>query len=597
MQSSGSEVHTKKWIQGSSRTFLAQAMPPKRAHDAKRYKYICFCAAKGARQAGWIAQVTDPQTKRQVTVGGRRASQEAAAKAAALYLKVTVKSLSINQTQKNKSQPSRFHHIFWHRGKGDKPGGWQVILDGKSQGYYNNDLVAAKCLATLMDVKWQDLLKKSKERALPAASAERFQVWMLCLKGTCQCDLNSAVVSQLLHRNMFKEDPLLELLSLMGKYGPWRDALYSAWKENVRLQGSRSTPESRSQRALKLIHLALETLNNSRVQESGGSNSLKVWIDNCGRGVQHVLGFLPLLGTTHLGILRHATKKDAEASKKSSSQTAHPKVKPTKESSAKLLHLGCADGTYVCLPAVQQQRSLHELGKLAQAADAISAILAHPPRTCKEWLGAFQTTQGKVFPLNATGLTAQSTYTWPWLFRTWAIARMRHHKIERLTGINKISFAQFRSMFPDQMSWLHRLKRACQNKAAQEKSRTKMSIKGSGAQKRSKVQKSSVQPRMPGARAKKTSLGAQGTKRPRVRKYEMWSISRLMLQLKYRGPPELLTMYTCLIADRALLKYSSALVMENKGKLVLAGKEYLSLHGIHPHPAVLAQHAGLGVQQ
>ena len=249
------------------------------------------------------------------------------------------------------------------------------------------------------------------------------------------------------------------------------------------------------------------------------------------------------------------------------------------------------------LPAKQRQRALNELAKLAQAADAISATLAHPPRTCKEWLGAFKTAQGQVFPLNATGLPARSTYTWPWLFRTWAIARMRHHKISHITGIKNISFAEFGSMFPDQMSWLQRLRRAWQLKVAQRQSRAQKSTKGSGAQERSRVQKSTKGPRRLGARARKTNLGAQGTKKPRVRKYETWTISTLMQKLNYRGPPELLTMYTCLIADGALLKYSPALVQESKGKLMLACKEYLSLHGIHPHPAVLAKHAGLGVQQ
>ena len=174
-------------------------------------------------------------------------------------------------------EPSPSHHapITFIGIEAKVTSGWQVILDGKSQGYYQNDLAAAKFLAAQMDVQWQVLLKKTKERALPAASAERFQAWMLCLQGTCQCDLDSAVASQSLHCNMFKDDRLLELLSLLGKYGPWRDALYVAWKENKHLQGSRSTPESRSQRALTLLHLAVQKLNNTRAQQSGAATFCK----------------------------------------------------------------------------------------------------------------------------------------------------------------------------------------------------------------------------------------------------------------------------------------------------------------------------------
>ena len=118
--------------------------------------------------------------------------------------------------------------------------------------------------------------------------------------GKLPADLLSAIQHQKTSHAMYTSEPGLEMISLQGKYDPFRTALFGAWQSScsaVKKKGAASL-EQRAEVMLNILEKTLDQLSEVPMQE---------WHDNCGRNVSHVLGWLPLLA--RLDVLQVQTRK------------------------------------------------------------------------------------------------------------------------------------------------------------------------------------------------------------------------------------------------------------------------------------------------
>ena len=158
------------------------------------------------------------------------------------------------------------------------------------------------------------------------------------------------------------------------------------------------------------------------------------WIQNCGRNVSKVLGWLPLLD--RLGAIKHRER-----------------ISVQKRKGLKELTFGALHGLYVWLPDGPAP-VLAALALLCEAGDILQEALRCPPRTCSQWLEKYDAAVELLFPLGAPGLTKGATYVLPWTFRSMAVARMEAAKITRLAGAESVTLDELGRMFPDQKGLL-----------------------------------------------------------------------------------------------------------------------------------------------
>ena len=243
-------------------------------------------------------------------------------------------------------------------------------------------------------------------------------------------DLEIAVEHQARAKCMFQAESALEVLSVQGKYGPWKDALLEHWQKSqtgrrrrISLEGGFS--ESVQLRAARV----LPVLTAAAFQMDGDPQ--EAWVANCGRQVSKVLGWLALL--SRLGAIKH--------------------LRGTEGRGKKCLLLGAAQQQYVWMPDGQAP-VLDALAKICRAGDVLQASLQTAPRTCTVWLEALRQVESQLKTIAAPGLSATSPYVLPWTFRTMAVARMRHHGVARLGGASKVTVKDLTEMFPDQCDWL-----------------------------------------------------------------------------------------------------------------------------------------------
>ena len=244
-------------------------------------------------------------------------------------------------------------------------------------------------------------------------------------------DLESAVRHQAMSSRMFSAEPGLEVLSIQGKYEPWRAALLKEWSSRQRRRAvEKASPAQRATSVLPVLEAAAFQMDN---------DPQGPWVINCGRGVSKVLGWLPLL--SRLGAVKHLES-----------------VPASKRKGLRVLTLGALKGQYVWLPD-GADCVLAALSLICQAGDILQEQLLIPPGTCQDWLAAFKGAEEALIALAAPGLTRTSPYVLPWTFRSMAVARMRHAGIEGLKGGASLSAADLESMFPDQADWLQRIQR------------------------------------------------------------------------------------------------------------------------------------------
>ena len=76
-----------------------------------------------------------------------------------------------------------------------------------------------------------DLRKVSVEAVPTKALLLKYQALRPLYDHRHPGDIESAIAEQSLSMDMFVAEPALELLSLLGKYGPWRRNLHMAWRK------------------------------------------------------------------------------------------------------------------------------------------------------------------------------------------------------------------------------------------------------------------------------------------------------------------------------------------------------------------------------
>ena len=98
------------------------------------------------------------------------------------------------------------------------------------------------------------------------------------------------------HRDMFEQDPLMEILSIQGKTGPWKQVLYAAWLANPtsrRLDVVTGQPLLGDMEAQELAKQQISILR-AAVQALNGK-TFPAWSSSTGRNNQFHSGWLALL--------------------------------------------------------------------------------------------------------------------------------------------------------------------------------------------------------------------------------------------------------------------------------------------------------------
>lgn len=250
-----------------------------------------------------------------------------------------------------------------------------------------------------------------------------------------QGDLASAAEAEVSHQVMFTAEPGLWLVSLQGKYWPWKLALAESWAACQKPPAVQEVPEpepSRADKFWRVLHRAVQLMDGRPYHQ---------WHNHCGRGVAFHSGFLKLVQDLGLVVI-------------SPPAGAQPKAwEPVQLSctAGRQHHLRAASTSSAsCPPEVQSQ-----VEKYLAAADLLNIALSSPPRTCQEYISKF-----KVFQQGAASLKAPHVgggYTVPWTFRSAAVARMRAKSLEALSEPEAVSPADFAAAFPDQNDWISQL--------------------------------------------------------------------------------------------------------------------------------------------
>ena len=99
---------------------------------------------------------------------------------------------------------------------------------------------------------------------------------------------------------MFDAMPALEFVSIMPKYGPYKDLLLQAWKS--RSQGVQP----------QILCHALATIKQAcREYAKLSSDIIDPWIEHCARNVSHHMGPLPLCRRLHVVVSCSANHPEA----------------------------------------------------------------------------------------------------------------------------------------------------------------------------------------------------------------------------------------------------------------------------------------------
>ena len=205
------------------------------------------------------------------------------------------------------------------------------------------------------------------------------------------------------HKKMFQDNPALLVASLRGKEGPWKDGMWSSWKNQGPGVSSSTAPST----AAMLGSTARAMQNADR----------EVWAANVGRSVSHHSGWLPHL--QQIGVLKKVPG-------------AH---KP--KSSIKI-------GGYAYTVAKVSKRVLSRMDEMADIGSNLHHLKI--PRTWSSWKEAVQ----EANDMKPTKVPSKS-YNWPWLVRAHLISSMRSKGIQKLSWCREsLTIEDIGTAFPDQ---------------------------------------------------------------------------------------------------------------------------------------------------
>ena len=307
---------------------------------------------------------------------------------------------------------SAYKHIAWHRGIQK----WIVQHQGKTLGTFVSHGKALAHACQRLGVQKFALKKPSK---FPKAYAlERFRILIPIFQHGLQGDLSSARAHTTHSRYMFVAMPVMEFVSIMSKYGPYKDLLLQAWES--RGQGVQQQQGQRSLRhALAFIKQAC------REYAKLSSDIINPWIEHCGRNVSHHMGPLPLC--RRLGVVV-------------SCSVSHPQA----------MYMG-KNAKPVRLASTFQENS-HAIFKLQRVSQFMKQVADVRSRgvvkSCADWISF---TTGILEAMNTTkppGLTS-GTYSRLWFARSLLIASGPED-----LPVEGVSVKEFSKAFPDAKSWL-----------------------------------------------------------------------------------------------------------------------------------------------
>jgi hypothetical protein len=167
------------------------------------------------------------------------------------------------------------------------------------KGPFQQEKEAASVAAGLLGLEVSDSLKKHVVSS--SIAVERFRAAHCVHSGLFPGDVEACRLHLTISRAMFSDDPVLEVVSLQGKMGPWKFHLCKAWIE-VR-------PRSLRSRRLSDEDTATRTAVLARILQTAAkrcaSEDFTKWVENVGRHNQYHAGFVQML--LRLNLLVHAS--------------------------------------------------------------------------------------------------------------------------------------------------------------------------------------------------------------------------------------------------------------------------------------------------
>jgi len=380
------------------------------APEPRRFRHIHW--HRGLKR--WVAQLR----------GGRGGTldsglcQDALARKLAAQLGVRVATLTLTPRAEKKN--SKYKYVYWKRVSATREC-WQGLVKGTYLGVFRTELLAAKAVARHLGVPVVELQKSPASYFLRDVVLRFRATRIYWAPGVfIPPDLEAAVQHQTVSKAMYNAEAAYEILSVQGKYGPWKHALFKAWTANGRPSSRGLPPQARADNVVAVLRSACEFMHG---------HNLTAWVQHCGRGVTHHSGFVPML--LRMQVIRRAASGP--------------------------LHLGLSKYAFTCRRSVQVSRCLQGL---LLACDKLRGVLASPPRTCQQWRRLYGEYCAVLRDAGVPrmGLSPSAKYLLPWTFRVQCIARMRAAGIQHLrAGKTPPSLEEFADMFPDQGSWVTKL--------------------------------------------------------------------------------------------------------------------------------------------
>ena len=250
--------------------------------ETRRFRHVSWKSGTSGRcQSGWVAQHCGQ------TIGGFHETQEAAGHALRLHLGLASLACLPKPRQKARTASrttSRVAGVHYHRQKhcfvSTTTGGLHTTV-GKACGGNPNEFKRGLMPKTIL----------ARTRFLNKVFD----------KGEVPADLEDLYRRAKWIASASKDEPVIALLMVQLKYGPWRAALESAWKHLRTTTSSVQGPKSEAARAARLLDAltaVVHVVSKERVSKS--------WSRNAGRFVGRHAGAEQVL--RHLGVLKTASR-------------------------------------------------------------------------------------------------------------------------------------------------------------------------------------------------------------------------------------------------------------------------------------------------
>ena len=315
-------------------------------------------------------------------------------------------------------QWSCYKGVSWHRGNQK----WVAqhrprrCHNAETLGVFDTQLAAARAMSRRLGVTVKSL---KKPRKIPRQYAiQRIRLLAPVFQSAMPGDLSSAMQHGKKSARMFAAEPVLEFVSIMSKYGPFKDSLLAAWHGHHGVQGVKGYT-----RLVKTIGAACVMYSKL------GEEVTNPWIAHCGRNVSHHQGPLPLC--RRLGILLPCPRSRPGAILIGKSP------KPVRLASG-LQELTIASA---------------KLRRINNFMQAIKEFRGHDVTTCRQWRAFVDASLVAMEVHKPPGLSAGGSYSKLWFARSLLIAAGTA-KVK----VEGVSVEEFRGAFPDAKAWLSMFK-------------------------------------------------------------------------------------------------------------------------------------------